>query len=141
MQIRKGLLAAATAATVSIAGISVPAFAEEKATAPTETKSAEQIAAEADLLKAKNEEERLKLEREKFEAEQAEKDRKEQEKKDRENATTGDKIKRQFTEGSTDSKGQVDPKAITAWIAVFTAILGAIGTAITFAQKNFNIKF
>jgi len=31
-----------------------------------------------------------------------------------------------------------DPKEITAWISVFTAVIGALGTLFTFANKHFN---
>lgn len=31
-----------------------------------------------------------------------------------------------------------DPKAITAWISVFTAVIGALGTLFTFANKHFD---
>lgn len=31
-----------------------------------------------------------------------------------------------------------DPKDITAWISVFTAVIGALGTLFTFANKHFD---
>lgn len=31
-----------------------------------------------------------------------------------------------------------DPKEITAWISVFTAVIGALGTLFTFANKHFD---
>lgn len=139
MNLRKGFLAAATATAVTLSGVVAPVNAE---TAPAQpTKSAEQIAAEAELLKQQNERDRIALEKQKLEDQRARDAKAAKEKEDRENATTGEKIQRQFVEGSTDSNGNIDPKAVTAWIAVFTGVVGAIGTLITFLEKNFNIKF
>lgn len=129
MKFRKGLLAAATATAVTATGVvAAPAFSEEKTEKPQTTSTVVTT-----TVYAKSPEE-VAFEREKWLAE-------EKKKEALANAKTGDKIKRQFVEGSTDSNGNLDPKAITAWIAVFTAALGAIGTLISFLEKNFNIKF
>lgn len=129
MNFRKGLLATATAVAVTATGvIATPAYSEEKAEKPTTTSTTVTT-----TVYAKSPEE-VAFEREKWLAE-------EKKREERENAPAGEKIKRQFVEGSTDSKGNLDPKAITAWIAVFTGVVGAIGTLITFLEKNFNIKF
>lgn len=146
MQIRKGLLAAATAATVSIAGIAAPAIAQEQ---PAPTKSAEQIKAEAEKAQAEAEKAKAEAEKAKAEAEKARLEAEKQAKKDAEkkaeeerlaNESSTEKAGREFKEMFT-TDGKADPKKITTWIGVFTAILGALGTVIAFVQKNFNIKF
>lgn len=110
MKIRKGLLAAATAATVSIAGMSAPAFAEEK-----------EASSNVSLGSSSNKAEKGKGNGETADGEEEEKQ------------SFGEFIK----ENSSDKDGNWDPKQITAWIAVFTAIIGALGTVITFIDKNF----
>ncbi|SIS48199.1 hypothetical protein SAMN05444817_10723 [Corynebacterium appendicis CIP 107643] len=103
MKIRKSILAAATAATVSISGVvAAPAFAAENTGADDGTVTAKE---NNDGDKPKDEEK-----------------------------TFGEKL----VENSSDDKGNLDPKQITAWIAVFTAVLSLIGNVLTFAQKNFN---
>lgn len=120
MKIRKSILAAATAATVSVSGVvAAPAFAAE---APEKDKT---VTAEGN-----NDDEGKKDEGKKDE----DKGNKDQGKKDK---SFGAKIK----ENSSDSNGDWDPKAITAWISVFTAVLGLIGSVLTFAQKNFKLPF
>lgn len=37
-----------------------------------------------------------------------------------------------------DEGSSSDPKDITAWISVFTAVIGALGTLFTFANKHFD---
>lgn len=37
-----------------------------------------------------------------------------------------------------DAGSSSDPKDITAWISVFTAVIGALGTLFTFANKHFD---
>lgn len=99
MKIRKGLLAAATAATVSFSGVvAAPAFA----------------APETDTTVSANETDKEKR--------------------------SAKEIGAELKALSSDKDGQLDPKAIVAWIAAFSAVLGLIGQVITFAQKNFNIK-
>lgn len=149
MTFRKGFIAAATAATVSLSGVVVaPAFAQETPAAPT--KSAEQIKAEAEKAqaeaeKAKAEAEKAKADAEKARLEAAKQAREEAEKKAKEerlaNESSTEKAGRELREASSDSNGDWDPKAITAWIAVFTGIIGALGTFMAFLDKNFNIKF
>ena len=119
MKIRKSILAAATAATVSVSGVvAAPAFAadapEKDETVTTEDNN-------------KNESE---------DKEDEGKDN-EDEGKDNEDESFGAKIKA----NSSDKDGDWDPKAITAWISVFTAVLGLVGSVITFAQKNFDLPF
>lgn len=98
MKIRKGILAAATAATVSVSGVvAAPAFAADETTTATPTTTATATDTE-------------------------------------EEQSFGEKLKA----NSSDKDGNWDPKAITAWIGVITAVLGLVGTVITFAQKNFN---
>lgn len=41
-------------------------------------------------------------------------------------------------DGSSDKDGKPDPKAISSWIAVFTAIIGALSTAFVFSQRIAN---
>ncbi len=43
-----------------------------------------------------------------------------------------------FVDGSSDDDGNIDPKAISSWIAVFTAIIGALSTAFVFSQRIAN---
>lgn len=107
MKIRKSLLAAATAATVSFSGVvAAPAFAAEGNNEPTP------IAKEGTENGGNN-------------------DTAEEE------PTFGEKLKK----NSSNDKGEWDPKLIISWIGVFTAVLSAIGTVLTFVQKNFDLKF
>lgn len=111
MKIRKSILAAATAATVSVSGVvAAPAFAADE---PANDKI---VTAEDN----NNESE----------------DKKDEDKKD-EDKSFGAKLKA----NSSDDNGDWDPKAITAWISVFTAVLGLVGSVVTFAQKNFKLPF
>lgn len=122
MKIRKSILAAATAATVSVSGVvAAPAFAAD------EPAKDENVTTEDNN---KNESEGKKDEGKKDE------DKKDQDKKD-EDKSFGAKLKA----NSSDDNGDWDPKAITAWISVFTAVLGLVGSVITFAQKNFKLPF
>ncbi|MCQ4622262.1 hypothetical protein [Corynebacterium sp. CCUG 70398] len=105
MKIRKGLLAAATAATVSISGMTVPAFAQDDTNAVAPSSTTGRAAGSSDEANALGE--------------------------------VGEKIKA----GSSDKDGNWDPKKISAWIGVFTALLTAVGALITFLDKNFDIKF
>ncbi|MGO3078370.1 hypothetical protein [Corynebacterium casei] len=41
-------------------------------------------------------------------------------------------------EGDKEEGSSTDPKDITAWISVFTAVVGAVGTLFTFANKHFD---
>ena len=105
MKIRKGLLAAATAAAVSFSGaVAAPAFAEttNTGTGTTNTNTT---------------------------------DTTDNGGKEKPKKSFGETMK----ENSSDKDGNWDPKAITAWISVFTAILGLIGTVITFSQKHINL--
>ena len=116
MKIRKSILAAATAATVSVSGVvAAPAFAADE---PANDKI---VTAEDN----NNESEDKKDE-----------DKKDEDKKD-EDKSFGAKLKA----NSSDDNGDWDPKAITAWISVFTAVLGLVGSVVTFAQKNFKLPF
>lgn len=94
MRIRQSLVAAATVATVSISGVSVPAMAEQK---------------DAEII------------RDAFSSGRAA------------NITDEDSSSKaagkQARAMSSDSEGNFDPAAIMAWIALFTAILGALGGA------------
>lgn len=120
MKIRKSILAAATAATVSVSGVvAAPAFAAEPA-----PKDDTNVTAEG---KDKPKDDK---------SEQPKDDEGKDDETDQDNGkkkSFGEKLK----ENSSDD-GQWDPKAITAWIGVFTAVLGLIGSVFTFAQKNFN---
>ena len=109
MKIRKGLLAAATAATVSISGMTVPAFAEEPADNNTSS----------------------------FKPGSSTKDDNGEGKEGSSFEDFGAKVKA----GSSDKDGNWDPKKISAWIGVFTALLTAVGALIKFLDKNFDIKF
>lgn len=121
MKIRKSILAAATAATVSVSGVvAAPAFAADE---PANDKI---VTAEDN----NNESEGKKDEGKKDE------DKKDEDKKD-EDKSFGAKLKA----NSSDDNGDWDPKAITAWISVFTAVLGLVGSVVTFAQKNFKLPF
>ena len=113
MKIRKGLLAAATAATVSFSGVvAAPAFAETN-NEPTQV---------TDQNSGKDEPG-----------------------KDKGSSSNGEgpsqTAKDMFYEQRKDGTWYISPSKITSWIAVFTAALGAIGTLLTFVQKNFDVKF
>jgi len=124
MKIRKSILAAATAATVSVSGVvAAPAFAAD------EPAKDENVTTEDNN---KNESEDKEDEGNEDEGKD-----KEDEGKDKEDKSFGAKIKA----NSSDKDGDWDPKAITAWISVFTAVLGLVGSVITFAQKNFDLPF
>ncbi|MGD7001150.1 hypothetical protein [Corynebacterium halotolerans] len=43
-----------------------------------------------------------------------------------------------FFGGSSDDDGKVDPGQIRDWVAVFTAIIGALSTVFVFMERNFN---
>ncbi|MCT1449110.1 hypothetical protein [Corynebacterium sp. p3-SID1194] len=119
MKIRKSILAAATAATVSVSGVvAAPAFAAD------EPAKDENVTTEDNN---KNESEGKDGESE---------GKKDEDKKD-EDKSFGAKLKA----NSSDDNGDWDPKAITAWISVFTAVLGLVGSVVTFAQKNFKLPF
>ena len=106
MKIRKGILAAATAAAVSVSGVvAAPAFADT--TNGTATTQGTGKNNDDNTDNGKNNDDELSF---------------------------GEKLKA----NSSDKDGNWDPKAITAWIGVITAVLGLVGTVITFAQKNFN---
>ncbi|MCQ4618703.1 hypothetical protein KBX19_04010 [Corynebacterium sp. CCUG 71335] len=106
MKIRKGLLAAATAATVSISGMTAPAFAASS------DKPATAVEATDDTTTEGNEE-----------------------------GSSFKKFGEDLKAGSSDKDGNWDPKKISAWIGVFTALLTAVGALIKFLDKNFDIKF
>lgn len=119
MKIRKGLLAAATAATVSFSGVvAAPAFAAEDGTKPAPV---------ADQKPGKD------------------KPGKDEPGKDGGSSSNGEgpsqTAKDMFYEQRKDGTWYISPSKITSWIAVFTAALGAIGTLLTFVQKNFDVKF
>ncbi len=109
MKIRKGILAAATAAAVSVSGVvAAPAFAAETTNGTATTQGTNTGKNNDDNTdNGKNNDDELSF---------------------------GEKLKA----NSSDDQGQWDPKKITAWISVITAVLGLVGTIITFAQKNFN---
>lgn len=116
MKIRKSLLAAATAATVSFSGVvAAPAFAEENGNQPTPV--ADQNPGKEEPGKEENEG----------------------------SSSNGEgpsqTAKDMFYEQRKDGTWYISPSKITSWIAVFTAALGAIGTLLTFVQKNFDVKF
>mgnify|MGYP000695759612 CR=1 FL=1 len=116
---RTAAVAAATAATVSVSGVvAAPAFAAD-APAKDENGTTED--------NNKNE----------SEGNEDEGKDKEDEGKDKEDKSFGAKLKA----NSSDDNGDWDPKAITAWISVFTAVLGLVGSVVTFAQKNFKLPF
>lgn len=106
---RKALVAAATAATVSLSGVSV-ASAEDTAVVTNESATSESTTdndKETDNSESENGKE------------------KEEESSSSSNDSEGSSI--------TDMK----PSEIRDWIAVFTAIIGALGTVFAFYQKNF----
>ncbi|EFK53835.1 hypothetical protein KBP53_06620 [Corynebacterium genitalium ATCC 33030] len=109
MKIRKGLLAAATAATVSISGMTVPAFAEEPADNNTSSSKLGSSAGVGGSSTPKGEN---------GEAE-------------------ANSFLDEVTELSSNDEGKLDPKLITAWIGVFSAIITALGALFTFIDKNF----
>lgn len=111
MKIRKGLLAAATAATVSVSGVvAAPAFAEETDTTTTTANPTTTSTPAAPTTTGTPTEE--------------------------EGSSEGwDKFKEDFKAGSSDKEGNWDPKQIVAWIGVFTAIIGALGTVFSFVEK------
>ena len=113
MKIRKSILAAATAATVSVSGVvAAPAFAAD------EPAKDENVTTEDNNNNNESEDN-------------------EDEGKGKEDKSFGAKLK----ENSSDRDGDWDPKAITTWISVFTAVLGLIGSVLTFAQKHFDLPF
>lgn len=110
---RKALVAAATAATVSLSGVSVASAedtAEDTAVVTNESADSETTTdnnKETDNSESENDKE------------------KEEESSSSSNDSEGSSI--------TDMK----PSEIRDWIAVFTAIIGALGTVFAFYQKNF----
>ncbi|MCG7447184.1 hypothetical protein MHK11_02620 [Corynebacterium aurimucosum] len=54
-------------------------------------------------------------------------------------AATTTKTQDPAEEGS--SIKDMDPKEITAWISVFTAVIGALGTLFAFANKYLDLPF
>ncbi|WP_308607221.1 hypothetical protein [uncultured Corynebacterium sp.] len=111
---RKALVAAATAATVSLSGVSV-ASAEDTAedTAVVTNESADSESNTDNNKETDNSE--------------SENDNKKEEESS--------------SSSSNDSEGSsitdMSPREIRDWIAVFTAIIGALGTVFAFYQKNF----
>lgn len=109
MKIRKGILAAATAATVSLTGVvAAPAYAQDDvANATIKTDSKGNPLPEGSSGKQVSQ-------------------------------TTTDL----FYKWDNDAgRYKINPTQIVSWIGVFTTALAAIGTVISFVQKNFNIKF
>ncbi|OFK68467.1 MULTISPECIES: hypothetical protein [unclassified Corynebacterium] len=107
---RKALVAAATAATVSLSGVSV-ASAEDTAVVTNESADSESTTdnnKETDNSESEND-----------------KEKEEESSSSSSNDSEGSSI--------TDMK----PSEIRDWIAVFTAIIGALGTVFAFYQKNF----
>lgn len=126
MKIRKSILAAATAATVSVSGVvAAPAFAAEPAPKDETPVTAE--GTNADEGKDGDKADQPKDDEGKDNTDQDNGKKK----------SFGDKLKA----NSSDKDGDWDPKAITAWISVFTAVLGLVGSVLTFAQKNFKLPF
>lgn len=113
---RKALVAAATAATVSLSGVSV-ASAEDTAedTAVVTNESADSETTTDNDKETDNSE--------------SNKDNNKEKEEESSSSSSND------SEGSsiTDMK----PSEIRDWIAVFTAIIGALGTVFAFYQKNF----
>ena len=123
MKIRKSILAAATAATVSVSGVvAAPAFA------------ADEPAKDENVTTEDNNKESEGKDEGKDKKDEGNEDENQDEGKKK---SFGDKLKA----NSSDKDGDWDPKAITAWISVFTAVLGLIGSVVTFAQKNFKLPF
>lgn len=108
---RKALVAAATAATVSLSGVTV-------ATAETPDTGSSIVNAESSTGSQNND--NAPDGEETPDGEDNDKD------KDKDNPANG---------GS--SLSNLDPRAIRDWIAVFTAIISALGTVFAFYNKNF----
>ena len=123
---RKALVAAATAATVSLSGVSV-ASAEDTAedTAVVTNESADSESNTDNNKETDNSE--------------SENDNKETDNSESENDNK--KEEESSSSSSDDSEGSsitdMSPREIRDWIAVFTAIIGALGTVFAFYQKNF----
>lgn len=123
---RKALVAAATAATVSLSGVSV-ASAEDTAedTAVVTNESADSESNTDNNKETDNSE--------------SENDNKETDNSESENDNK--KEEESSSSSSNDSEGSsitdMSPREIRDWIAVFTAIIGALGTVFAFYQKNF----
>ena len=131
MKIRKGLLAAATAAAVSVSGVvAAPAFAADENTG-NDTNTTTPKNNEGNTTPGTGEGN----EGENGDGNTDTGKGGSSNKGDKEKSSASDTIKEMFY----NDKGKLDPKLITAWIAVFTAILGLIGNVITFAQKNFKL--
>ncbi|MDN8593856.1 MULTISPECIES: hypothetical protein [unclassified Corynebacterium] len=109
MTIRKGILAAATAATVSVSGVvAAPAFAADTTNGAATTQGA-------------NNESNTGIENNDDNADNG--------KNNEDELSFGEKLKA----NSSDKDGNWDPKAITNWIGTITAVLGLVGTVIAFA--------
>lgn len=109
---RKALVAAATAATVSLSGVTV-------ATAETANDNTAAVNEPTnDAPKSEGEDNNKK-------------DDKKDDKKDEESSSSSS----DDSEGSSIS--DMKPSEIRDWIAVFTAIIGALGTVFAFYNKNF----
>ena len=132
MKIRKSILAAATAATVSVSGVvAAPAFAADEPAKDENVTAEDNNNGEGKDGESEGNEDEGKGKED--ESEDNEDDNQDEGKK----KSFGDKLKA----NSSDKDGDWDPKAITAWISVFTAVLGLVGSVVTFAQKNFKLPF
>ncbi|MTD91424.1 MULTISPECIES: hypothetical protein [Corynebacterium] len=124
---RKALVAAATAATVSLSGVSV-ASAEDTAedTAVVTNESADSETTTDNNKETDN-------------SESTTDNNKETDNSESENDK--EKEEESSSSSSNDSEGSsitdMKPSEIRDWIAVFTAIIGALGTVFAFYQKNF----
>lgn len=107
---RKAIVAGATALAVTFAGTSVAVAQEDETTVTTTTEtSVETPTSKESEAPAEGE-------------------------KDPE----GDKNAEGDKDDEKEEGSSSDPKDITAWISVFTAVIGALGTLFTFANKHFD---
>lgn len=111
---RKALVAAATAATVSLSGVTVATAETTNGDTAAVNKTTDDAGKDAPEGK-----------------DTTNGDKKKDDKKDEESSSSSSN----GAEGSSISN--MKPSEIRDWIAVFTAIIGALGTVFAFYNKNF----
>lgn len=123
MKIRKSILAAATAATVSVSGVvAAPAFAAD------EPAKDENVTTEDNNTDGEG----------KDVEDGTDQDNGKQKPNPKSNSS--DAAQKMFYDYNKDAEEwYISPSKITAWIGVFSTVLGLLAKAFQFAQKNLNL--
>ena len=126
MKIRKSILAAATAATVSVSGVvAAPAFAAD------EPAKDETVTAEDNNNQSEGNED---------EGKDGDDDQDNGKQKPNPKSNSSDAAQKMFYDYNKDAEEwYISPSKITAWIGVFSTVLGLLAKAFQFAQKNLNL--